>query len=140
MKRREFVIAAGLLPISGQLVAAMGKTDIMEYTPGLVDSLLSQGKTVLVRFGTDWCSTCNTQQRRIDALMAENDAYKENISFVYVNWDRFSQDPLSQRLAIPGRSVLVLLKGEDELGRVVAGTSKSQIQSLLDQGLKAAAA
>jgi hypothetical protein len=36
---------------------------------------------------------------------------------------------------IPRRSTLIVLRGEDELGRIVAGTSESQIKGLMDKGL-----
>jgi thioredoxin 1 len=33
---------------------------------------------------------------------------------------------------------LIVLKGDKELGRIVAGTSKTKIKALLDKGLDAA--
>jgi thioredoxin 1 len=44
---------------------------------------------------------------------------------------------LAQQLRIPRRSTLVLLKGREELGRIVAGTSKAEIKSLLDKAFAA---
>jgi len=47
---------------------------------------------------------------------------------------------LTQRLATPRRSTLVALKGEQELGRLVAVTDRAEIQALLDTALTAATA
>ena len=120
----------------GPGAAATGKVG----TPGLVDAELAAGKTVFIDFTTEWCTTCAAQKRMINALKGENPAYEQNITFITVDYDDYKGDALTKRLGIPRRSTLVVLKGDDELGRVVAGTSKSQIQGLLDAALSAAAA
>ena len=61
--------------------------------------------------------------------------------FVVEQWSsRQYYDELTQRLNIPRRSTLVVLKGDAELGRIVAGTSEAQIKDLLDTALRAATA
>jgi len=133
MNRRTFLMttaAAALLPA---LTSAA-----QNYTPGLVDTLLAEGKTVFIDFKTSWCTTCAAQERVIGGLISENPAYSENIAFVNLDWDQYANDELSQRLRIPRRSTLVVLKGDTELGRIVAGTSVSQIKGLLDTALAAA--
>lgn len=58
--------------------------------------------------------------------------------FVRVDWDKYGQDDVAVFRNIPRRSTLIVLKGEDELGRIVAGTSESDIKALMDKGLAAA--
>jgi len=41
-------------------------------------------------------------------------------------------------LGVPRRSTLIVLKGDKELGRIVADTSKSSIKALMDTALTAA--
>lgn len=137
MKRRDFLISAAALAAAPTLTHAASGTP---YTPGLVDAQLAEGKTVLVDFYTDWCTTCAAQQRSIQALKDENPAYGEAISFVSVDWSEHSRSDLANRLAIPRRSTLVVLKGDQELGRIVAGTGKAQIKELMDTALTAATA
>ncbi|MEL6642785.1 MAG: thioredoxin family protein [Pseudomonadota bacterium] len=137
MKRRDFLISTAALAAAPTLAQAASGTP---YTPGLVDAQLAEGKTVMVDFYTDWCTTCAAQQRTITALKAENPAYGEAISFVSVDWSTHSQSDLANRLAIPRRSTLVVLKGDQELGRIVAGTSKADIKELMDTALTAATA
>lgn len=138
MNRRHFLAttAAVLSLAPGAALAEYGTA----YSPGLVDRELAAGKTVFVGFSADWCTTCKAQERQLDALMAENPGYERAITFIRVDWDDFRGDELTQRLNIPRRSTLVVLKGDAELGRIVAGTSKSDIKGLLDIALRAAGA
>jgi thiol-disulfide isomerase/thioredoxin len=135
MDRRLFLsltAATALLPLMAQ-ASEMS----VAYKPGLVDQALAEGKTVFVDFGTDWCSTCAAQRRVMEGLRSENKAYDAGILFVYVDWDQYAKDPLARRLKIPRRSVLVALKGDTEIGRVTLGTSKKEIQALMDAALAA---
>ncbi|WP_127113545.1 thioredoxin family protein [Shimia sediminis] len=134
MNRRDFLIlsTAAAVALPGVAVAAAN------YTPGLVQKHLDAGDTVFLDFKTDWCTTCAAQERVINALKSENPAYEKNIVFVDVDWDEYSDADLSRALKIPRRSTLVVLKGKDELGRIVAGTSKADIKALMDTALTAA--
>lgn len=135
MNRRTFLMTTAAAALMPALASAT-----QNYTPGLVDELLAEGKTVFIDFKTDWCTTCAAQERVIGGLKSDNPEYAENIAFVNVDWDNYANDELSIRLRIPRRSTLVVLKGEEELGRIVAGTSRSQIQALMDTALTAAKA
>jgi thioredoxin 1 len=136
MQRRDFL----LLTATVSLVPALGRAAGVDYTPGLVDRELAAGKTLFVDFSASWCSTCAAQERVINALRAENPAYDQAVTFVRVDWDRHGRGDLAQRLNIPRRSTLVVLKGDEEIGRIVAGTGRAQIKDLMDAGLAAATA
>ena len=136
MDRRTFLAAFAAVAVAGPALAGTGKA----YKPGLVEKELAAGKTVFLDFYTDWCSTCARQGRVINALKAQNSKYEKNISFISVDWDKHARSNLSKRLNIPRRSTLVVLKGDTELGRIVAGTSKKHIKALLDKALSAAMA
>lgn len=137
--RRSFLLAsaASLALAPTALRAEMEK---LFYTPGLAEKDMAEGKVILLDFWASWCSTCRAQVRAMDALRAENPAYDAAIRFITVDWDEHGEGDLSRRLQIPRRSTLVLLKGETELGRLVAGTSRNDIKALLDAGLAAAGA
>ena len=139
MKRRQVLLgtlctAAALTGFAG---AGMAGTVAFDDTDPIADALAA-GKTVFVVFGADWCSTCAAQERTMDALRADNPAYDDNIVFVRVDWDRYGNAPVSTSRNIPRRSTLLVLKGEMELGRIVAGTRKSDIKALMDTALQAA--
>ena len=136
MDRRSFLAlsaaAAAVLP--GATFASV------DYTEGLVQAELAAGKTVFLDFAASWCSTCAAQERVIGALKSENPAYEANITFIRVDWDEYRRAELTQSLGIPRRSTLVVLKGEQEIGRIVAGTGRDQIKELMDAALDVATA
>ncbi|WP_166418026.1 thioredoxin family protein [Cochlodiniinecator piscidefendens] len=134
MKRRAF-IALAAVAVMAPLTTQAGQHN---YRPGLVDELLADGQTVFVEFKTNWCPTCAAQQRVIGGVTSEDSAYLENVEFVTVDWDIYSSEDLARRLNIPRRSTLVVLQGDQELGRIVAGTSRSAIKGLMDTALTAA--
>jgi thioredoxin 1 len=136
MNRRDFMLMTASVSLAFPVAARAG---VLAYQPGLVDRELAAGGTVLVDFYASWCTTCAAQQKVMDGLRAGNPDYERNITFVQVDWDRFQDEALARRLRIPRRSTLVALKGEAELGRIVAGTSKAEIKALFDTALAAAA-
>ncbi len=132
--RRTFLVASLAALTTTPLFAG---ADTYDYTPGLVKKALSEGKTVLIDYAADWCSTCARQERVIGQLRSKNPVYSEKIMFVRVDWDKYSRAEIATSRNIPRRSTLIVLRGNEELGRIVAGTSTSQIKALLDIGLAA---
>jgi thioredoxin 1 len=135
MKRRDFLVlstAATLLPLTAQA----GEPTL--YTPGAAEAAMDDGKIVVLDFWASWCSTCAAQQRVVAALKADNPAYEQNIVFFLIDWDEYGEGDLSKALNIPRRSTLVALKGRQEIGRIVAGTSREEIKALLDTALASA--
>ena len=132
MDRRTFLAAASAVPLLPATAFAAGFVD---YTPGMIDAALAEGKTVLVDYSATWCSTCKRQERVINALRGENPAYDSALTFVKVDWDTYKDADVTVARNIPRRSTLIVLRGNDELGRIVAGTAQGQIRALMDLGL-----
>ncbi|WP_299154442.1 thioredoxin family protein [uncultured Tateyamaria sp.] len=132
MKRRHLLATLAAATVAPLSALAANFTD---YKPGLIEAALADGKTVFVDYSAPWCSTCKRQERVINGLRAENPSYDAAMTFVKVDWDTYKNHEVTVFRGIPRRSTLILLRGEDELGRIVAGTSQSQIKSLLDAGL-----
>jgi len=133
VNRRLFIAGAGALLGAPKLLIAGEST--IDYTPGLVEEKLAAGETVLVDYAAKWCGVCARQERVIAELRAENPAFDKNMSFVKVDWDKYGRHKVSTSRNIPRRSTLVLLRGEEELGRIVAGTNPDEIKALLEKGL-----
>jgi len=133
MNRRLFLTTAILLAGASNFSFAGDK--VIDYTPGLIQEKLAAGETVFVDYAASWCSTCKRQERVVQKLREENPSLDENISFIRVDWDEYGSHEVSTSRNIPRRSTLILLKGGEELGRIVAGTNTKQIKALLELGL-----
>ncbi len=134
MKRRDFLVlstVATLLPLAARA------SEPTPYTPGAAEAAMDAGKVVVLDFWASWCSTCAAQERVLATLKADNPAYEQKIVFFVVDWDQYGDGALSKALNIPRRSTLVALNGRQEIGRIVAGTSKAEIKALLDTALAA---
>lgn len=105
--------------------------EVIDYTGPELESLAQSGTPYLIDFYATWCVTCAAQQRVLDALQAENAAYRA-IPILRVDWDTYGNGELARNMAIPRRSTLVLMRGTTELGRLVAETGKDRIAELLD--------
>lgn len=130
--------------LAGGVVAALvrpafaGGAGFVDYTPGAIQTMLDQGKTVFVDYSASWCGTCARQARVITGLLAENPDYARKVSFVRVDWDDYRKAEVTTSRNIPRRSTLLVLKGDQELGRIVAGTGEAEIKALMDVALSAA--
>ena len=136
MQRRDFLLLSAAVTLAMPRAAQAGAN----YTPELLKSELAAGKTVFLDFYATWCVTCAAQHRVMDALKADNPAYEQKISFLLVDWDTYQDGDLVKQLNIPRRSTLVVLKGDKELGRIVADTARDNIKALMDLALQAATA
>jgi thiol-disulfide isomerase/thioredoxin len=137
MQRRDFLALTAAVSVAMPLKVSAATID---YAPGLVEKHLAAGDTVFLDFKASWCTTCAAQARVISALKGENPAYESAVTFINVDWDLYRDDALTVALNIPRRSTLVVLKGDAELGRIVAGTARDEIKALMDAALGAATA
>ena len=134
MLRRHFIAGMAALAVCTALPAVAGP-NVVDYRPGVIEDALAAGKTVFVDYSADWCLTCKSQERTVSRLVEENPAYQQAMLFVRVDWDDYRKAAVTLDRNIPRRSTLLVLKGNRELGRIVAGTSKADIKALLDKGL-----
>lgn len=133
MNRRHFCLTgfATLATPSFALAAPL------DYSEGLAKEHLARGEVVFLDFKADWCGTCKAQERVINALKAANPDYEAKVTFIDVDWDKHGKGALVKELNIPRRSTLVVMKGDAELGRIVAGTGEAEIKVLMDLALAA---
>ena len=133
MLRRDFL----LLSAAVSLAPLAASASFVPYAPGVAEDAMARGDRIILDFYATWCSTCARQQRIMDQLRAQNPAYDQRLTLIHVDWDSYGNGDLVRRFAVPRRSTIIALKGEQELGRTVAGTSASVIQGLFDLALTA---
>ena len=130
--RRGILSLAALATLSMALpTAALAAT--VKYSSAKYDQYIKGGKTFLLGVHASWCSTCDRQKRVINALRGTGSPY-QGLTIMQVDWDRNRRSPLISKLNIPRRSTLIMFKNGKEVGRIVAGTSRSQIKGLIDKG------
>ena len=132
MKRRIFLSTVFATLVSPHQGLALEK---VFYTPGLAEAIIKEGKVVFLDFWTNWCSTCAAQTRVINELRSSDSKYDAKITFITVDWDKYSKAQISKDLKISRRSTLVAVTNGKVLGRLVAATSRKEIKSLMDAAL-----
>ncbi|AUH33419.1 thioredoxin family protein [Paracoccus tegillarcae] len=137
MNRRDFMIATAAISLAAPLPAMAGMGKDVAYTPEALQTALADGQTVFLDFKASWCTTCAAQGRVIEALREEDPAYDAGITFMPVDWDEWKDSQIVTDLNVPRRSTLIVLRGDQELGRIIAGTAQKDIKALLDRALQA---
>jgi hypothetical protein len=112
------------------LTGKAGALETVTYTEQALADAQQSGQPYLLDFFAT-CSTCAAQERVLDNLAAADGRYAD-ITIIRVDWDEHSRGELVTSMAIPRRSTLVLMRGTEELGRLVAETRSEQIAALLD--------
>lgn len=135
MNRRDFIALTAAVALVAPLPARAAGS--VAYTPQALQAALAGGQTVFLDFKASWCTTCAAQSRVIEALRSADPAYDAGITFMVVDWDEWKNSQIVKDLAVPRRSTLIVLRGNKELGRIVAGTSRDQIKGLMDSALQA---
>lgn len=114
-------------------VGSAAALEVTPYTPQSLATAQASGKPFLLDFFATWCVTCKAQERVLEQLRGANPAY-DAIPIVRVDWDENEHGPLVRGMAIPRRSTLVMMRGQTELGRVLAATGTDAIAALLNLG------
>lgn len=128
-RRHVIALALGVaaLPLSARLAHAAPR----QMSPEEVQALQAAGKTVFVDFKADWCGTCKAQEKVVNAILADDPALLDTITFAQIDWDTYSDHAFTKALAIPRRSTLVKFNGTTEVGRLVAQTGRKEIEALI---------
>ena len=79
------------LPPPSRAVAASG-SNVVEYSPQMLDRLRSDNRVVFVNMTADWCVTCKANERAVLSRPAFGDTLKR-IDAVYMRGDYTNVDP-----------------------------------------------
>lgn len=132
MNRRIFLSLTAALPFAaGMAVAAKSAT----YSPEAVAAELAAGKIVVLDFSADWCSSCQAQGRRIEALRDENPGYSDRMAFFEVDWDAYKNSDLARKYGITSRGALVLLRGDAVVAQTATHSTREALKAMFDQAI-----
>ena len=135
MNRRDFLLLTATVSLALPMAA---RAESLDYTPDILKADLAAGKTVVLHFSATWCGTCQAQVHVLDTLKSANPAYDKSLTFLNVDWDTYKGGDLTQKLNVPERSTIVVLKGDKEIGRLYSETAMDPIKALIDTALQAA--
>lgn len=138
MIRRRFpslAAAAALVALSLTQGAAAAPLD---YSPGVLEQHLEADEVVLLDFRASWGLTCAEQADVLEHLRQEHPAFARAITFIDVDWDTWGESRMADGLRVTRRSTLIVLKGDREIGRLVAVTDEREIRRLLEAALASA--
>ncbi|KPQ15333.1 MAG: hypothetical protein HLUCCO18_12400 [Rhodobacteraceae bacterium HLUCCO18] len=71
----------------------------------------------------------------MEDLRAANPAYDAAITFIRMDWGTYGTSDYARSLGVQRRSTLILMRGDDILGTVVADTRRDSIRALMDLAL-----
>jgi thiol-disulfide isomerase/thioredoxin len=101
------------------------------YTQQEFDTLLAEGKTIVVHIHADWCGTCKAQDVQINAAI--NSPEFKDVVFFEVDYD-------SQRKHVKFfngklQSTIIIFKAGKEKDRTIAERDPSELQAFLKKSL-----
>lgn len=105
------------------MVSAAGKP----FDQQVFEQATQQGKPVLVMVHADWCPVCRAQAKIIERLSAENEFHE----FAVLRVDFDTQAKVLQQFRVQRQSVLIVFKGDKEVGRSLGDTREASIAALM---------
>jgi thiol-disulfide isomerase/thioredoxin len=109
----------------------LAEARLIAYSEASLAEAVASGQPYLIDFFASWCTTCAAQERVLHSLTQQS-SDDAAIPIIRVDWDQHSRGDLVRHMAIPRRSTLVMMRGDTELGRLVAETRPEAIAALLD--------
>mgnify|MGYP006194286805 CR=1 FL=1 len=83
-----------------------------------------------VHFHAEWCSTCKTQEKALNALKAEPGL---DLTLLVADYDK--EKDLKKQYKVRSQSVLIVFKGAQEKARLAGDTDIDKIRAALQAGL-----
>jgi thioredoxin 2 len=106
---------------------------IVDATPETFDAEIAASIPVLVDFWAPWCGPCRMVSPAVEAQARERAG-----ELKVVKLDVDTAPEISARYGVQGIPLLVLLRADEEIDRLVGASPPSQLRAWLDRNLTAA--
>lgn len=120
--------------VTSMIFSLSSMSHARETSPYSESALLNDqagGKTVVLDFHADWCSTCKAQKSALESVL-DKENFK-GVTAYTVNFDK--EEQLKNKFHIHKQSTLVVLKGDKEMARRTGVTDQADIQKLITLGI-----
>ena len=114
------IVLAGLSP----MVMAL---DIQPYSAERLAQLQTAGKAVGGHFHAEWCGTCKTQEKALQAIKSEGSL--PGVALLVADYDK--EKELRKQMKVRAQSTLVVFKGSQEVARVGGDTEAAKLKAAL---------
>lgn len=126
MTLAQLIVSTALLSAA----ALAHALDIKPYTAAALADAQKADGPVALHFHADWCPTCKAQDRVLQTLKAEPGL---DLTVLVADYD--TEKALKRRFNIRSQSTFVVLRGQQERGRVVGDTTAAGIRAVLKTAL-----
>lgn len=126
--RRYIMIGLALLAGStaSALTAETHKFDMRDFSASQ-----AANTPIVVHINADWCTTCQAQKPILNKIK-KTEKFKD-IKFYEVDFD--SQKDALKLFNVTKQSVIIVFKGNKELGRSIGDTNENSIEDLISKSL-----
>ena len=107
-------------------LAAMA-LDIQPFSNERLAQLQAGGKPVGVHFHAEWCGTCKSQEKALQAIKAEGTL--PSVTLLVADYDK--EKDLRKQMKVRAQSTLVVFKGSQEVARVGGETATDKLKAAL---------
>jgi thioredoxin 1 len=101
------------------------------FTQNQFDSLMKEGKPIIVHVHAPWCSNCKAQDPVLNSEL-KSPAYK-GVTFLEVDFD--TQKSVLKEFNVSNQSTILVFNKGKELGRSTGVTKEVDIESLTKKAL-----
>lgn len=120
------VFLIGVLVVAGATTQLRAGGDIQPFDTATFEAAQAAGEIIVVDIAADWCPTCKAQARVMAKLRDKPEFADYRI--MRVNFD--TQRDIVREFRAPRQSTLIVFRGRDEVGRVIAQTGEDQLDAL----------
>ena len=123
---KKFLIIFVLLTIPN---ISLGLEKTTNFDLKKLFEIQKSGKTIVINSWNKYCSTCAAQTKVFDQAMKD---FKD-VEFLFYEQDK--NKDIAKTLGINYWTTIVVLKGQNEVGREMGLTDKDQIYDLINKGI-----